>query len=247
MPRQRQRSARTRETTSRDRPCGGARAEPTPTSHGSRATTARAPTTARAAATSSAMHPSQAAVAACEGKHLPGSNGPPPTSRRGPRSFAHAAPDGLSSWGATMQRWTDTRNLRGGVQGTKRAIGGAARSELAMNNGPFPEKWPRTMAHSNQWAKEMGHFPKNGLEEWPISEPGANLFPLPSTARCGWTARTRTELWMHRATSNQAHAAYLQRCIMMQRLSQTTTRWRFHPPPETNNQWSETSTSRSGA
>ena len=93
----------------------------------------------------------------------------PPTSRREPRSFAHAAPDELSSWGATMPWWTDTRDLRGGVQGTKRAIGGASRSELAMNNGPFPEKWPRTMAHSNQWAKEMGHFPKNGLEQWPVS------------------------------------------------------------------------------
>jgi hypothetical protein len=167
MPRQRQRSPRTWTTTSRGRACGGARAEQTPTSHGSRATTARAPTTARAAATS--MHPSQAAVAACEGKHLPGVNGSPPTSRRGPRSLAHAAPDELSSWGAPMQWWTDTRDLRGDFQGTKRAIGGASRSELAMNNGPFPEKWPRTMVHSNQWAKEMGHFPKNGLEQWPIS------------------------------------------------------------------------------
>ena len=247
MPRQRQRRARTWTTTSRGRACGGARAQPTPTSHGSRATTACAPTTARAAATSSAMHPSQATVAACEGKHLPGVNGSPPhlaprTTVLCARGAGRALVMGRNH--AVVDRHEGSS---GGVQGTKRAIGGAPGSELAMNNGPFPEKWPRTMAHSNQWAKEMGHFPKNGLEEWPISEPGANLFPLPSTARCGWTARTRTELWMHRATSNQAHAAYLQRCIMMQRLSQTTTRWRLHPPPETNNQWSETSTSRSGA
>ena len=102
----------------------------------------------------------------------------PPTSRREPRSFAHAAPDELSSWGATMPWWTDTRDLRGGVQGTKRAIGGASRSELAMNNGPFPEKWPRTMAHSNQWAKEMGHFPKMALNNGLFLDVGRLASPM---------------------------------------------------------------------
>lgn len=150
MPRQRQRSPRTWTTTSRGRACGGARAEPTPTSHGSRATTERAPTTARAAATSSAMHPSQAAVAACEGKHLPGVNGSP---HLAPRTTVLCARGVgrvlvLGRNHAVVDRHEGSS---GGVQGTKRAIGGAPGSELATNNGRFQSMGQRNGSFREKW------------------------------------------------------------------------------------------------
>ncbi len=168
MPRQRQRSPRTWTTTSRGRACGGARGEPTPTSHGSRATTARAPTTARAAATSSAMHPSQAAVAACEGKHLPGVNGSPHLAPRTTVLCARGAGRAL-----VMGRNHAVVDRHEGSSGGRSRHQTRHRWCLAIRIGH--EQWPisREMATNNGPFQSMGQrngpFPENGLEQWPIS------------------------------------------------------------------------------
>ena len=47
---------------------------------------------------------------------------------------------------------------------------------MAMNNGPFLEEWPRTMAYFREMATGNGPFPqmatKNGHGKWPISQCG---------------------------------------------------------------------------
>lgn len=144
-------TASTWKTTSRGMAGVGARAEATPSSHGSRATTARAPTTARAAATSSAMHPSQAAVAACEGKHLPGSNGSP-----------HLAPRTTVLCARGVRTALVRRRNHAAVDRHARSSVGAFKALNAPSVAPRDPNWPSTTAHSNQWAISRNMVLNNG-------------------------------------------------------------------------------------
>ena len=92
----------------------------------------------------------------------------PPTSRREPRSFAHAAPDELSSWGATMQWWTDTRDLRGGRSRHQTRHRGGPGIRIGHEQWPIPINGPKKWAIDRKMALNNGLFlDGNGLA-WPV-------------------------------------------------------------------------------